>query len=295
MTRAFVTGGTGFIGRHLVRALDAAGVEVHVPTRAGSTRRPGLPDGVRVHRLERPSIDVTQVIEDVRPEIVYHLATHFSARHKPSEVADMVDSNVTLGTGVAQACTRTGARLVHTTSAWQHFGGAEYSPVSLYAATKQAFVDVLRYYIEVEGLDSREVCLFDTYGPDDDRGKLVNGLLSAAAGGTSLSMSSGSQLVDLTHVDDVVAGLRAAAASDQQVRRLVLRTGTVRTVRDVVRTVEHATGAPVAVTWGAHPDRPREMVEDWKVASDDIGWRATIELETGIRDLWQREFRGGQK
>lgn len=287
MSAVLVTGGTGFIGRHLVRALAADGADVHVLTRESSQRRPDVPEGVTVHALPRPSVDVAALVDEVAPGTVFHLATHFVARHRPDELADMVDSNVTLGTVVAEGAVRVGARLVHTTSAWQHFDGAEYDPVSLYAAMKQAFVDVLRYFQEVEGLDAREVCLFDTYGPDDDRGKLVGALLHHARQGTAVTMSSGRQLVDLTHVDDVVAALRAAAAHDGPVTRLVARGGAPLTVRELVDMVEEVSGRSLDVTWGAREDRPREMTRDWLVASDDIGWAPRVPLRDGLARLWE--------
>jgi nucleoside-diphosphate-sugar epimerase len=287
MSTVLVTGGTGFIGRHLVRALAAAGDDVHVVTRESSLRRPETPaQGVTLHALPRPSVDVAAVIDSVAPTTVFHLATHFVARHRPDELADMVDSNVTLGTVVAEGAVRVDARLVHTTSAWQHFDGAEYDPVSLYAAMKQALVDVVRYFQAVESLDAREVCLFDTYGPDDDRGKLVGALLGHARQGTALTMSSGRQLVDLTHVSDVVAALRAADTYDGPVTRLVARSGSPVTVRELVDVVQDVTGRTLDVTWGAREDRPREMTQDWSVASDDIGWRPRVALRDGLGELW---------
>lgn len=281
MRRALVTGATGFIGRHLVRSLTSGGVQVHGVTRSGSHRAPVMPDGVTLHRLDRPSTQVAGVIGDVRPDVVFHLATHFAARHSPDEITDMVESNVTLGTVVAESASAVGARLVHATSAWQHADGAAYSPVSLYAATKQAFVEVVAYYREVRNLDAREVCLFDTYGPDDDRGKLVSTLLDHAASGTDLAMSSGRQLIDLTYVDDVVAAFRRVAEHPGPVERLVVRTGRPTSVRDLVDVVADVTGRTVHVRWGSRPDRPREMLTDWPVPSDDLGWRATVSLADG--------------
>ncbi|QCB93134.1 NAD-dependent epimerase/dehydratase family protein [Cellulomonas shaoxiangyii] len=287
MKRVLVTGGTGFVGRHLVRSLAADGIEVHVPTRATSARRPALPAATLLHPLERPSVDVAELIARVEPDTVFHLATHFVARHRPAELADMVDSNVTLGTVVAEAAVAAGARLVHTTSAWQHHGGAEYDPVSLYAAMKQAFVDVVRYFAEVDGLDAREVCLFDTYGPDDDRHKLVDVLLDGAVTGATLDMSSGTQLVDLTHVSDVVAGLRVAAEHPGPVRgRFVLRSGAPVTVRALTDVVRDVTGRPLDVRWGTRPDRPREMREDWRVTSEPWDWSPELSLEAGLADVW---------
>jgi nucleoside-diphosphate-sugar epimerase len=263
-----VTGATGFIGSHLVRTLAEAG-------------RP-------VHALVRNGLDVTAIAE-VRPDVVVHLATRFVAEHQPGEVREMIDANVTFATMVAEASLGVGARLVNATSAWQHHGGADYSPVSLYAATKQAFVDVLAHY-EAAGLRTAEVCLFDTYGPGDTRHKLVWLLLDAARTGAPLRLGSGRQLIDLTHVDDVVDALILASSGDVDGARLVGRSGLPLTVRELVALVEEVSGRRLAVEWAARPDRPREMYTDWAVAGAETTWRPRVELADGLARLWAAEF-----
>lgn len=286
MSSVLVTGGTGFVGRHLARELGRQGQRVDVVVRAGSTRVADLgPSAVR-HELSLPSLEVGEVITATEPSVVFHLATHFTAKHEPSEISAMLDSNVTYGTAVAQACADSGARLVHVTSAWQHLGGAAYEPVSLYAATKQALVDIVRYFEIAEGLDAREVCLFDTYGSDDDRGKLVSALMTNAGSGRVMQMSSGRQLVDLTHIDDIVAALINAGGQESWDERLVARSNRPVTIRELVAEVERATGLNLDVEWDARPDRPREMVENWVVASGDYGWSPRINLSQGLSQVW---------
>jgi nucleoside-diphosphate-sugar epimerase len=284
---ALVTGASGFIGRHLVGALAESGAEVHAVVREQSARSaPPLPES-HLHRLTQPAAEIGAVVEAVQPSVVFHLATHFTARHHASEIISMLESNVIFGSTLAQACAQQQVRMVHATSAWQHYRGAEYEPVSLYAATKQALVDIVDYFSLVEGLDAREVCLFDTYGPQDDRGKLVSALLSAARNGAPMPMSSGHQLTDLVHVRDVVEALLLAAESPRFGRRMVVRTGEPITIRQLAEIVATISGRQLSLQWGARPDRGREMVTDWAIPGDNLGWRATTALTDGLAELWE--------
>lgn len=288
-----VTGANGFIGRHLCSHLAASGEDVHAVVRAASTRVANHHRDVTIHTLTDSSADYPAVSDAVQPAVVFHLATLFVASHEPAGIARMVEANVTFGTTVADAAARGGARLVHATSAWQHYAGAEYSPVSLYAATKQALCDIVRYFTEAEGLTADEVCLFDTYGPGDDRRKLIWLLLQHASSGEPLPMSSGRQLVDLTHVEDVVAALVHVATGPPLGARLVARSADPLSIRALAALVEQVTGRTIDTRWDERPARPREMEKDWEVSGAETSWRPQIDLAVGVAALW--EERMGQR
>jgi nucleoside-diphosphate-sugar epimerase len=281
-----VTGASGFIGRHLCSHLAAAGENVHAVVRAASSRAVAHSPEVTIHTLQDSIADYAAVADSIQPAVVFHLATLFQSWHEPTEIARMVEVNVTFGTIVSDTAARSGARLVHATSAWQHYAGAEYSPVSLYAATKQSLCDIVRYYTEAEGLMANEVCLFDTYGPRDDRKKLIWLLLEHAANGTPLPMSTGHQLVDLTHVNDVVAALVHVATGPALGTRLVARSRSPITIRALAALVEQVTGRVIDTRWDERPARAREMEEDWDVPGATTSWRPQIDLTTGVSQLW---------
>lgn len=288
-----VTGASGFIGRHLCSHLAATGEDVHAVIRATSAGVSARPE-VSIHTLQDSSAEYAAVADAVHPAVVFHLATFFAPHHDPTQIAAMVEANVTFGTAVADAAARGGSRLVHVTSAWQHYRGSEYSPVSLYAGTKQALCDVVQYFTECEGLIADEVCLFDTYGPGDDRQKLVKILLEHAASGAPLPMSSGHQLIDLTHVDDVVAALLHAGTNPPLGTRLVARSGHPVSIRSLAVLVEQVTGRAIDTRWDARPPRPREMDQDWVIPGAKTSWRPRVDLASGLAQLWdERNGRAG--
>ncbi|HEX9504879.1 MAG TPA: NAD(P)-dependent oxidoreductase, partial [Acidimicrobiia bacterium] len=178
---------------------------------------------------------------------------------------------------------------VNVGTAWQHVDGAGYRPKNLYAATKQAFEDVLRFYTDRDLLRAVTINLYDSYGPLDHRAKLLGALLRSLQTGDVLSMSSGIQLIDLVHIDDIVralflAGDTAAAAPVPAADGgpFALSSGRPRTLRELVDVIGDVAGRPVPVVWGARPDRAGDMLEPWAAGPPVAGWTPEISLEQGL-------------
>jgi nucleoside-diphosphate-sugar epimerase len=197
----------------------------------------------------------------------------------------MVSANVGFGTALAEAVRRTGdCTFVNTATVWQHFEAQPYSPVSLYAAMKQAFTDVLQFYAEVEGLRVVTLELTDTYGPGDTRAKLLPFLVKAAREGTTMQMTDGIQLIDLVHVDDAVSALLATAEGVPG-ETYGATGGETVTLRELVPRFERATGLTVNVEWGVRPSRAREMLTPWLFSPPPPGWEPQVSLDAGLKTL----------
>lgn len=293
MPRALITGAAGFIGGGLARRLLAEGWEVHALL-GRTCRREALADvegQVAIHEHDGSMESMLALMGKASPEVVFHLAALFISDHQPKDVQDLVHSNLLFSTQLAEAMAAHGVtRLVNTGTSWQHFGRPGYRPVNLYAATKQAFEDILAYYHDAHGLSCITLKLYDTYGPGDRRRKLIHILLEAARSGEPLAMSPGEQEVELTHLDDVTAAFERASnlllSSTIPMLGAFLVSGTRLTVRNLVAQVSRAAGRPIQVQWGGRPYRPREVMTP--VLSEGMtlpGWAPSVSLEVGLAQL----------
>jgi nucleoside-diphosphate-sugar epimerase len=282
MTRVLLTGGSGFLGGHLLRTMAARGWDVAVLGRraVAGTRHFGVEGGVAT---------MTAALKEWRPDVVVHLASLFLSSHGPEDVDRLVESNIVLGARLLESMLQAGAtRLVSAGTCWQHFDNAPYSPVNLYAATKQAFEDLCRHYVESHGFAAWHLHLTDTVGTHDPRPKLFRLLDEARRNGSALDMSPGEQRLDLLDAGDAAAGFAHAAAEaithGTGERVFALRHTEQWTLRAVVECYRRHAGGP-SVNFGARPYRPREIMVPSTFPTTLPGWSPRVGLEEAIRSV----------
>jgi nucleoside-diphosphate-sugar epimerase len=290
--RALITGATGFIGFHLARRLARSGCEVHLLVRTGSEDRvAAIGEPVTTHYYDGSIDSAMKAVESSAPDVVFHLASLFLAQHKPDDIEALIRSNILFGTQLLEAMDSSGRTLlVNAGTAWQHFNNSNYSPVALYAATKQAFEAIIRYYVEAKEFRVVTLKLFDTYGPEDPRPKLLTALSNAALNNKPLSMSPGQQRIDLVHIDDVInafiiTGNRLMSALGDPEESYAISSGAPLSLRELVAIFQQCVDPGLVVEWGALPYRSREVMIPWNSGKCLPGWKAAIGLSDGIKQL----------
>jgi nucleoside-diphosphate-sugar epimerase len=289
--RVVVTGAGGFLGRHLVPRLLELGHQVACLTRSPEKLAPAwkdMPQG----RTEPTGQGVRALCADFRPEVVVHLAALYVTEHCFEDIAPLIQTNLLLGAHLLEAMRESGCdALVCAGTSWQHYQGAEYRPVNLYAASKQAFSTLAKYYLDAAGLRLLELHLYDSYGEDDPRPRLLNLLQASAARGETLALSPGEQRLHLLHVDDLASGCVRACELARELtpgERRVCRLPSAAAVslRELVAAFDAADPAhPARVAWGERPYRPREVFQPWEEAEVLPGWRPAVDLASGLRRL----------
>jgi nucleoside-diphosphate-sugar epimerase len=291
--KALLTGATGFIGGHLTRELLRAGWELHliVLPGMGLGTIENLHAELQIYPHDGTTEQLLVLFDQIKPDVVFHLASLFLAQHTPADIEQLVKSNVLFATQLAEAMTRAGCfRLVNTGTSWEHYENGTYNPVNLYAASKQAFEIMLEYYLATTPLKAVTLKLFDTYGPDDPRPKLFTLLQKVAAEGEPLAMSPGEQLIDLVYIDDIVRAFVMAADRLLENRvggheRYAVSSGNPLSLRELVEFYGRVIGRTLLIEWGARPYRTREVMVPWSTGELLPGWRPIVCLEEGMKNI----------
>ncbi|MCS0652943.1 NAD(P)-dependent oxidoreductase [Cytobacillus firmus] len=291
--RALVTGATGFIGSHLSKRLVKDGWIVHVLVREHSNISPlkNSGDSINFHYYNGSMATMTEILKTAKPDVVFHLASMFIAQHTSAQIDSLIQSNITFGVQLAEAMVLNGIYcLINTGTSWQHFEDKDYSPVCLYAATKQAFESLLTYYSESSKLKVINLKLFDSYGPEDYRPKLFSLLRKASFDNSPLIMSPGEQLIDLVYIDDIVdAFLKAASRieGNDEIRweDFAVTSRSPISLKEVVNTYQAVTGKKLSIKWGALPYRKNEVMLPWSKGKLIPGWKPQVSLIEGIKKM----------
>ena len=287
---ALVTGGTGFIGSHLVRRLVKEQWRIHVITRPNSNfdSLESVINKINIHEYDETTESLCNIVESANPDIVFHLASLFLVRHETIDIIPLIQSNILFSTQLLESMLQNKVSLlVNAGTSWQHYNNEDYCPVNLYAATKQAFESILKYYIDIKALRVITLKLFDTYGPDDKRFKILNLLKKIKESSEPLRMSPGEQMIDLVYIDDVInafiiASERLLSGQVQEDETYAISSNSPISLKNLIELFEQIVGQKLPIIWAGRPYRDREVMQTWNKGQLLPGWKPIINIETGL-------------
>ena len=297
--RVLVTGASGFIGMHCLKPLLAAGYEV-IATR-NSTRARAVEGVTWVEADLLQASGHAELMARFRPQLLLHLAWYV-------EPGKMIESEENLRWTAAslellrQFRAHGGERCVFGGSGYEYDWRYGYCteeltptrPDTLYGAAKNALSGAMLGYCRSVGLSGAWARMFFMYGPFENPRRLVPSVILSLLRGEPAKSSHGKQVRDYMHVQDVADGLVALLKS-QATGAFNIASGNATAIRTIVERIGHIIGRPELLQIGALPARANDValvLGDPEKTHREIGWRSSIDLETGLKntiDWWRNE------
>lgn len=282
--RVLVTGGTGFIGTHLVEALLGRGHEAVTLSRRAS----GLP-GVEHHSLDVASGEAIETAS--RANAIVHLAalSNASASHQDPLMYNRVNALGTLA--MLEGARRGGGRILFASSQRVYRPSLQpipedglIEPQDPYGYSKLCGESWLEMYARFYGVQGAVLRFFSVYGP----GLVIASGTSGVAGifvgralrGEPLVVHTG-QRRDLTYVSDVVRGILLALEKSAAGSCYNVATGVGTSMEDLARLVCQVTHSHSEVVVETS-ERFGYLVAEVSKARNDLGYSPRVDLKEGL-------------
>ena len=281
-----VTGGSGFIGGHISRALESAGHDVVIVDRQTPA------SGARFVML-----DISKApLVGIEAHTIFHFAASPDVRQSMSNPAETIENNFIATHNVLEACRRLDVKKIIFASTSAVYGNAdtaptpehaEIRPVSVYGATKAASEALIRAYHESYGMDATILRYANIYGPGSRCGVMHDFVRKLQKNPEELEiLGDGMQSKSYLYIDDAVEATMLAAR-EKGWRIFNIGSETQTTVTEIARLVTGSMGLGAARfrftggTAGWAGDIPRFLLDVSKIKS--LGWREKTGLAEGVR------------
>ena len=207
--RLIISGGSGFLGKSVIKQwLSDPQNDLIAITRSDKAR-----DAIqqflseernRLRFISNSERDLNSLkVKENSEAVILHLATLYRKNPSKTDLLLMKEANIDLGIYLAHVADILGVKFVYTSSYMEYMN--EVAPeVMAYVAMKKQLGNQIRLFPRIRVIEN---VIADTYGPQDDRGKVLSQIIKAIKCGEPFQSTNPNHLISLTHSMDVAAGV----------------------------------------------------------------------------------------
>lgn len=303
--KVLVTGGSGFIGSHMVGRLVKSCGTVFAMIRNTSDvwRLEEVKDSINLIRLDiRDGEVLSQWMAKIKPDYIFHMAA-YGVDPRQKEYVTAAEINIIGTLNIVKAAAAIGCEKLLNTGTSMQYGNKQgavreedyYDPTNIYGSTKGAATIIAHQTAVENNLDIATIIPFGVFGEKEGSHKFFPHVILSALGDGEIRLSPCEQYRDYCYIENIIDGFIAAAGSSEVKNEIFnIGCGKVYQLKHYVELMMKRLCAEKRVRYGAVRYRRNDLWSpqpDLTKISTQLGWKPRVSLEEGI-DRTIEWFRG---
>jgi len=293
MKKIIVTGGSGFLGKHLLRALTQAGYQV---------KNIDLVDNNEFETVIADVRDSAKMMIEIKDaDLVFHLASLIQAGESVEKPQLYTDYNIDGTISVLEAMRVNGIKNFVFSSSAAVYGEPLHIPIkeddrtipiNPYGMTKLAMEGLLSSYVKAFGFTGVALRYFNLYGPGEDHQPETHAIprfVKQIFEGSEVTIyGQGQHQRDYIYISDIVDAhlktIELCLKQPQKYHYFNLSTQVPTTVLQLVQTIEQVMGKKAQLKYlPERPGDPLQLYADASKSKQILGWQSQVSLEAGMK------------
>lgn len=280
--KILITGLSGFLGSQLANAL------ITEYDLAGAIRSSSKLDRINCKsEITFINIEGEKWIEDVNkfnPNVVINTAALYGRKNE--SLSDLIDANIVFPQKIIEC--------MGEDTVFINCGTSLPSSVSLYAQTKNQFVDLAKEYCKSNRIKFVNLRLEHFFGANDDSTKFTSYVIHQCLANQPLHLTKGTQERDFIYIEDLISAFKCIISSVNKLdsfENIDIGSGCAITIRGFVELVVFLTASTSIIEFGAVPMRENELMHSCADINriKSLGWCLRYPLNNAIVDMIKKE------
>lgn len=292
--KVLVTGATGYLGSHLVKALLDNGHKVIILKRSTSDTKRIIEVLPRIASYDVDRCELSLPFEEHGPiDAIIHTATSYGKKGEPD--SEIFEANTAFPLRLLETASLFNTNTFFNTDTFFNMEPIRYNYLVCYTLSKKQFLEWGKLFANAAKIHFVNIRLEHIYGPDDNDSKFTAFIIKSCLQNVpELKLTAGEQKRDFIYIDDVTSAYEVLLENTMrtmQFQEYSLGRGVAIPIREFVEVVHRISGAETQLNFGALPYRDNEIM--FSKANTEglrsLGWRSQVNLTEGIKKILSLE------
>ena len=249
MRKILLTGSSGFIGSNILNIFSKY-YKFYILVRKKPSNEYLKNKNISVIKFKNYN-SLNSKLNKIKVDIVIHCATHYVKDHKFQDIEKLCHSNLMLGNVILENLTKLKAsKFINFSTVWEDGNAKKDNVENLYSAYKKSFSTILSFYKKnLKKINFYELMVFDTFGNNDHRKKIIHTLKINYNKNKSTTIISKNLYMNLLNISDIINAIDLILKKNVVPKKYSITNNFNIKILDLIKTFNKQNQKKLKVKW----------------------------------------------